>query len=286
MGSIIDFVLHVDKHLATFVGQYGTLTYVILFVVIFCETGLVVTPFLPGDSLLFAAGALSASLDTGGVLNPFALFVVLAIAAILGDTANYMIGHFIGQKLLERNVPFLKKEYIDRTYEFYEKYGGKTIILARFVPIVRTFAPFVAGVGKMNYSRFITYNVVGGIAWVAIFVFLGYLFGNVPFVKRVIGLPGDLVEVVRGGPTLVNGTPLTVKGPLANPYGRRFVRVPGDHILVLGDNRGDSCDSHEWGRQGDGQVANPAVDPFVPISSVIGQAEITYWPLTRVSFLN
>lgn len=110
--------------------------------------------------------------------------------------------------------------------------------------------------------------------------------GNVPFVKRVIGLPGDLVEVVRGGPTLVNGAPLTVKGPLANPYGRRFVRVPGDHILVLGDNRGDSCDSHEWGKQGDGQVANPASDPFVPISSVIGQAEITYWPLTRLSFLN
>ena len=184
MGSIIDFVLHIDKYLSVFVQQYGTLTYAILFVVIFCETGLVVTPFLPGDSLLFAAGALAASLDTGGVLSPFALFVILAIAAVLGDTANYMIGHFIGRKLLERNVPFLKKEYIDRTYEFYEKYGGKTIILARFVPIVRTFAPFVAGVGKMNYSRFITYNVVGGIAWVAIFVFLGYLFGNVPFVKQ------------------------------------------------------------------------------------------------------
>lgn len=184
MGSIIDFVLHIDKYLGVFVQQYGTLTYVILFAVIFCETGLVITPFLPGDSLLFAAGALSASLETGGILNPFALFVVLAVAAILGDTVNYMIGHFLGQKLLQRNVPFLKQEYIDRTYEFYEKYGGKTIILARFVPIVRTFAPFVAGIGKMHYGRFITFNIIGGLAWVAIFVFLGFLFGNVPFVKE------------------------------------------------------------------------------------------------------
>jgi membrane-associated protein len=182
--QLISFVLHVDEHLRDFIIQYGAFTYAILFAVIFCETGLVVTPFLPGDSLLFAAGALSASLDTGGVLNPFALFVILSIAAILGDTVNYMIGHFIGAKLLERNIPFLKKEYIDRTYEFYEKYGGKTIILARFVPIVRTFAPFVAGVGNMNYRRFITFNVVGGLVWVAIFVFLGYLFGNVPFVKQ------------------------------------------------------------------------------------------------------
>jgi membrane-associated protein len=182
--QLISFILHIDEHLRFFVTQYGALTYAILFVVIFCETGLVVTPFLPGYSLLFAAGALSASLDTGGVLNPFALFVVLSIAAILGDTVNYMIGHFIGAKLLERNIPFLKKEYIDRTYEFYEKYGGKTIILARFVPIVRTFAPFVAGVGRMNYRRFITFNVVGGLVWVALFVFLGYLFGNVRFVKE------------------------------------------------------------------------------------------------------
>jgi membrane-associated protein len=201
MGSIIDFVLHIDKHLQIFVQQYGMLTYAILFVVIFCETGLVVTPFLPGDSLLFAAGALAASLDTAGVLNPFALFAVLAIAAVLGDTANYMIGHFIGQKLLERNLPFLKKEYIDRTYEFYEKYGGKTIILARFVPIVRTFAPFVAGVGKMHYGRFITYNVIGGVAWVAIFVFLGYLFGNVPFVKQNF-------EIVTIGIVLVSVLPM------------------------------------------------------------------------------
>ena len=201
---LIDFVLHIDKNLEIFVQQYGMLTYAILFIVIFCETGLVVTPFLPGDSLLFAAGALAASLNTGGVLNPVALFVVLAIAAVAGDTANYMIGHFIGRKLLERNVPFLKKEYIDRTYEFYEKYGGKTIILARFVPIVRTFAPFVAGIGKMNYSRFITYNVIGGIAWVAIFVFLGYVFGNIPFVK-------DNFELVTLGIVLISVLPMVIE---------------------------------------------------------------------------
>jgi membrane-associated protein len=199
--QILSFILHIDDQLRYFVTQYGTLTYAILFIVIFCETGLVVTPFLPGDSLLFAAGALSASLDTGGVLNPFALFVVLAIAAILGDTVNYMIGHFIGAKLLERNIPFLKKEYIDRTYEFYEKYGGKTIILARFVPIVRTFAPFVAGVGKMNYRRFITFNIVGGLVWVALFVLLGYLFGNVQFVK-------ENFELVALGIVLVSVLPM------------------------------------------------------------------------------
>ncbi len=183
MGDILDFVLHVDRYLGEFIQQYGTLTYVILFVVIFCETGLVVTPFLPGDSLLFAAGALAA-IDTTGTMNPFLLFAILAAAAVLGDTVNYFIGARLGTKLFEYNIPFLKKEHLDRTYEFYEKYGGKTIILARFVPIVRTFAPFVAGIGSMNYSRFITYNLIGGVVWVAIFVFLGYIFGNVPFVKQ------------------------------------------------------------------------------------------------------
>ncbi|KPV51277.1 hypothetical protein SE17_22150 [Kouleothrix aurantiaca] len=183
MGQIIDFVLHIDKYLGEFIQQYGTLTYVILFLVIFCETGLVVTPFLPGDSLLFAAGALAA-IDTTGTLNVFFLFALLAFAAVIGDTVNYMIGAKFGTKLFDYNIPLLKKEHLDRTYEFYEKYGGKTIILARFVPIVRTFAPFVAGVGRMNYSRFITFNVIGGVAWVAIFLFLGYVFGNVPFVKQ------------------------------------------------------------------------------------------------------
>ncbi len=183
MGQIIDFVLHIDKYLGEFIQQYGTLTYVILFLVIFCETGLVVTPFLPGDSLLFAAGALAA-IDTTGTLNVFFLFALLAFAAVIGDTVNYMIGAKFGTKLFDYNIPLLKKEHLDRTYEFYEKYGGKTIILARFVPIVRTFAPFVAGVGSMNYSRFITFNIIGGVAWVAIFLFLGYVFGNVPFVKQ------------------------------------------------------------------------------------------------------
>lgn len=183
MGNIIDFLLHVDRYLGEFIQQYGTLTYAILFVVIFCETGLVVTPFLPGDSLLFAAGALTA-IDTSGTLNIFLLFAILAGAAVLGDTINYMIGAKFGTRLFDYNIPLLKKEHLDRTYEFYEKYGGKTIILARFVPIVRTFAPFVAGVGRMNYSRFITFNIVGGVIWVAIFLALGYLFGNVPFVKQ------------------------------------------------------------------------------------------------------
>lgn len=183
MGNIIDFLLHVDRYLGEFIQQYGTLTYAILFVVIFCETGLVVTPVLPGDSLLFAAGALTA-IDTSGTLNIFLLFAILAGAAVLGDTINYMIGAKFGTRLFDYNIPLLKKEHLDRTYEFYEKYGGKTIILARFVPIVRTFAPFVAGVGRMNYSRFITFNIVGGVIWVAIFLALGYLFGNVPFVKQ------------------------------------------------------------------------------------------------------
>jgi membrane-associated protein len=182
--TIFEFALHFDKYLEVFVQQYGFLTYAILFVIIFCETGLVVTPFLPGDSLLFAAGALSASLNTGGILNPILLIVIMSIAAIAGDTANYLIGAYIGPKVFERDSRFLKKEYFDRTNAFYEKYGGKTIILARFVPIVRTFAPFVAGVGKMDYRRFITFNVIGGILWVVIFVTLGALFGNIPFVKN------------------------------------------------------------------------------------------------------
>jgi membrane-associated protein len=202
--ELIDFVLHVDDKLGILIQQYGTLTYLILFLIVFCETGLVVTPFLPGDSLLFAAGALTASVETGGTLNIFLLFVVLSIAAIVGDTVNYMIGAYVGPKVFERNLPFLKKEYLDRTYEFYEKYGGKTIILARFVPIVRTFAPFVAGVGKMNYARFITFNIVGGLAWVAIFLFLGYLFGNIPFVKQNF-------EIVTLGIVAVSVLPMIVE---------------------------------------------------------------------------
>lgn len=180
--EFVDFFLHIDDKLTMIVANYGTLTYAILFLIIFCETGLVVTPFLPGDSLLFAVGALAARPDSP--LNVFFVFALLAVAAIAGDTLNYFIGHFFGRKLLSMNIPFVKQEYIDRTNEFYEKHGGKTIILARFVPIVRTFAPFVAGVGKMDYSRFILFNVVGGLVWVVLFVFAGYLFGNIPFVQN------------------------------------------------------------------------------------------------------
>jgi membrane-associated protein len=199
--TIFEFALHFDKYLEVFVQQYGFLTYAILFLIIFCETGLVVTPFLPGDSLLFAAGALSVSLETGGTLNPILLIVVLTIAAIAGDTVNYLIGAYIGPKVFERNSRFLKKEYFDRTNAFYAKYGGKTIILARFVPIVRTFAPFVAGVGKMDYRRFITFNVIGGIVWVVIFITLGALFGNIPFVK-------DNFEIVTLGIVFISVLPM------------------------------------------------------------------------------
>jgi membrane-associated protein len=199
--TIFEFALHFDQYLEVFVQQYGFLTYAILFLIVFCETGLVVTPFLPGDSLLFAAGALSASLNTGGTLNPILLIVVLSIAAIAGDTVNYMIGAYIGPKVFERNSRFLKKEYFERTNAFYAKYGGKTIILARFVPIVRTFAPFVAGVGKMDYRRFITFNVIGGIVWVVIFIVLGALFGNIPFVK-------DNFEIVTLGIVFISVLPM------------------------------------------------------------------------------
>lgn len=183
--KLIDIFLHLDKHLNEIIGQYGAWTYLILFVIIFCETGLVVTPFLPGDSLLFAAGAFAAL----GSLNVFWLFVLLTIAAIVGDTVNYWMGHWVGPKVFHsENVRFLNKKHLERTHEFYERYGGKTIIIARFVPIIRTFAPFVAGIGSMTYWRFITYNIVGGVAWVAICVFAGYYFGNLEIVKNNFSL--------------------------------------------------------------------------------------------------
>jgi membrane-associated protein len=200
--EFIEFFLHIDKHLIEVIQQYGFWTYLILFLIIFCETGLVVTPFLPGDSLLFAAGALAA-VDTTGTLNVWLLFVLLSAAAIAGDTVNYFIGRFLGHKIFEMRLPFVKKEYLDRTHEFYEKYGGKTIILARFVPIVRTFAPFVAGVGSMTYSRFVAYNVVGGIVWIAIFVFGGYLIGNIPLIKDNFSIVTVLIILISVTPMAI-----------------------------------------------------------------------------------
>ena len=171
---LIDLFVHLDVYLKGIVQDYGTWTYLILFAVIFCETGLVVTPILPGDSLLFAAGALAGL----GWLDPTLLLVLLSAAAIAGDTVNYWIGAYVGPRAFSGDVRFLKREYLDRTHRFYEKYGGKTIILARFIPIIRTFAPFVAGIGTMNYPRFLVYNVVGGVAWVATFVYAGYFLGE------------------------------------------------------------------------------------------------------------
>lgn len=187
ISYFIDLILHLDEHLSSIIQNYGTWTYLILFAIIFMETGLVVTPFLPGDSLLFAAGTF-ASPALGSALNIGLLWVLLVAAAIIGDTVNYWIGHYIGPRAFSGEIRFLKKDYLDRTHEFYEKHGGKTIILARFVPIVRTFAPFVAGVGEMKYGRFLTYNVVGAILWVSIFTLGGYYFGNLPFVKENFSL--------------------------------------------------------------------------------------------------
>lgn len=185
--SIFDFILHIDVHLAEMVALYGIWIYAILFVIIFCETGLVVTPFLPGDSLLFVAGAL-ASLSTNEV-NVHLLVLMLIGAAILGDTSNYLIGHFFGDKLFgDPDSRIFKRSYLDKTHRFYEKHGGKTIILARFVPIVRTFAPFVAGMGRMDYKHFSFYNFTGGIIWVVLFTYAGYFFGSLPVVQQNLKL--------------------------------------------------------------------------------------------------
>ena len=179
--TLIDFILHIDQHLVEIVSSYRTWTYLILFLIIFAETGLVVTPFLPGDSLLFAAGAIIAKPDSN--MNIVVTCLLLIAAAILGDLVNYHVGKFIGHKAFSGKYRFLKKEYLERTQAFYYKHGGKTIIYARFIPIIRTFAPFVAGIGTMSYLRFATYNVVGGIAWVTSFLFLGYFFGGLPVIK-------------------------------------------------------------------------------------------------------
>jgi membrane-associated protein len=183
LKGLLDFVLHLDKHLSPIIQEYGAWTYLLLFAIVFCETGLVVTPFLPGDSLLFAAGAFAAS----GSLSIWALIGALIAAAVLGDSVNYAVGHFLGGRLL-KSGRLIKPAHIERTHEFFEKYGGKTVIIARFVPIVRTFAPFVAGLGSMSYGRFMSYNVVGGAGWVLVCTLAGYLFGNLPFVQKNFSL--------------------------------------------------------------------------------------------------
>jgi membrane-associated protein len=185
VNKILDIALHLDKYLSAIIQQYGLWTYAILFVVIFIETGFVVMPFLPGDSLLFAAGAFAAL----GAFKVGWLILVLAAAAIIGDTVNYWVGHYVGPKVFHKEkARFFKKEHLDRTHAFYEKHGGKTIIIARFVPIIRSFAPFVAGIGRMSYGKFIAYNVVGGVGWVVLLVGAGYFFGNIPFVKKNFSL--------------------------------------------------------------------------------------------------
>jgi membrane-associated protein len=183
LKGLLDFVLHLDKHLSPIIQQYGAWTYLLLFAIVFCETGLVVTPFLPGDSLLFAAGAFAAN----GSLSIWALIGALIAAAVLGDTANYWVGHFLGARLLARRR-LIKPAHIAKTHEFFEKYGGKAVIIARFVPIVRTFVPFVAGLGSMSYGRFMSYNLIGGAGWVLLCTLAGYLFGNLPFVQKNFSL--------------------------------------------------------------------------------------------------
>ncbi len=179
--KVIKMFLHLDKHLNIVIQNYGVWTYLIIFLIVFCETGLVITPLLPGDSLLFAAGSFAGM----GMLDVRLLFLILSVAAILGDSVNYYIGRYMGPKVFQKgNSRIFKKEYLDKTHKFYEKYGGKTIILARFIPIVRTFAPFVAGVGNMSYGRFAVYNITGGIVWVGLFVFGGYYFGSLQIVRQ------------------------------------------------------------------------------------------------------
>jgi len=183
---LIEFILHLDSMLPEMIDQYGPWVYAILFIIVFCETGLVVTPFLPGDSLIFAAGALAIAF---GSFNIWALFMIFVTAAILGDTVNYWLGNYVGPKVFKQENSWLfKKKYLDQAHVFYEKHGSRTIVLARFVPIVRTFAPFVAGVGEMNYRKFIIYNIAGAFAWVSIFLGLGYMFGDLPIVKENISL--------------------------------------------------------------------------------------------------
>jgi len=199
---LLDFILHLDTHLVELVQQYGTLSYGILFLIIFCETGLVVTPFLPGDSLLFAVGALGAK----AAFNPVLIFLTLSAAAILGDSTNYWIGYFLGPKVFSsESSRLLNRKHLDRTHQFYERYGGKTVIIARFMPIIRTFAPFVAGIGRMNYLKFLFYSIVGTVLWIGLFITAGYLFGNIPIVKRNFTFVVLAIIFISLLPVLVEG---------------------------------------------------------------------------------
>lgn len=198
ISQFIDFVLHIDEHLAVIFQDYGSWAFMILFLIIFCETGLVVTPFLPGDSLIFALGALHESVDIR------LAFIILAIAAIGGDATNYFIGKFIGQKIIEyKKIRLVKQEHIDKTHAFFDKHGGKAIVLSRFFPIIRTFAPFVAGIGKMKYLHFFMYNVVGGITWITLFLTFGYFFGNIPAVKDNFTFVVVAIVLISAVPALV-----------------------------------------------------------------------------------
>ena len=199
--KIVDFILHFDVYLSGIIAHYGAWTYALLFFVIFMETGFVITPFLPGDSLIFAAATFAAR----GAFNPWLLFILLALAAVVGDNINYWIGHAVGAKAYTGEVKWIKKEYMERTHAFYEKHGGMTIFMARFVPIIRTFSPFVAGVSEMPYGYFVTWDVIGGVSWVATFTLLGYFFGNIPFVQ-------DHFELVIIAIILVSLVPAVLEG--------------------------------------------------------------------------
>jgi membrane-associated protein len=201
LAYCLDYLIHLDKHLNELVQSYGNLTYLILGLIVFCETGLVITPFLPGDSLLFIIGTIS----SGGALNVFTITIILIVSAVTGDNVNYFIGKYIGPKIFKKeNVRLLNKNHLIKTQNFYEKHGGKTIIIARFMPIIRTFAPFVAGIGKMKYIKFLSYSIGGAFLWVLLFVFAGYFFGNLPFVKNNFGLVIMVIILISIMPGVVS----------------------------------------------------------------------------------
>jgi membrane-associated protein len=202
-ATLIDFILHIDRHLRVLCTDYGAWVYAILFLIVFCETGLVVTPFLPGDSLLFAVGSMAAI----GALDAAGAILILTAAAVLGDAVNYAVGHSVGPKVFhQEHGRLLNKEYLHRTHAFYERHGGKTIVIARFLPIIRTFAPFVAGIGRMTYPRFAFYNIAGAVAWVLIFVLAGYWFGNIPVIQRNFSLVILALVLIPGIPSAVEFT--------------------------------------------------------------------------------